>query len=60
MKIIETNIQNQLKNLIIYLNENWKDEYGGFLELYDINKENPVQIKPTFNSALIFKTNDRL
>lgn len=45
-------------NLIIYLNENWKDEYGGFLELYDINKENPVQIKPTFNSALIFKTND--
>jgi hypothetical protein len=45
-------------NLIIYLNENWKDEYGGFLELYDVNRENPVKIKPSFNSALIFKTND--
>jgi hypothetical protein len=45
-------------NLIIYLNENWKNEYGGFLELYDINRENPIQINPSFNSALLFKTND--
>ena len=45
-------------NLIIYLNENWKDEYGGFLELYDEKRENPIQIKPSFNSAIIFKTND--
>ena len=46
-------------NLLIYLNKNWKEEYGGHLELW--NKEMTKcekKISPSFNSIVIFKTDD--
>ncbi len=44
-------------NLLIYLNENWKDEWGGALQLFDKNMEKAIQtIYPRFNTAVIFTT----
>jgi len=44
-------------NLLIYLNEDWKDEWGGALQLFDENMEKAVQtIYPRFNTAVIFST----
>jgi Rps23 Pro-64 3,4-dihydroxylase Tpa1-like proline 4-hydroxylase len=56
------NINKQIKmlrkvNLILYLNEGWKDEWGGHLELWD--KDMKVlhhKILPMFNRAVIFRT----
>jgi Rps23 Pro-64 3,4-dihydroxylase Tpa1-like proline 4-hydroxylase len=44
-------------NLLIYLNEGWKDEYGGQLELWSNDMKECVQsIVPIFNRAVIFNT----
>lgn len=44
-------------NVIIYLNENWQDEYGGFLELWDRDmKAMRHAVKPIFNRCVIFNT----
>ena len=46
-------------NLLIFLNKNWKEEYGGLLELW--NKDVSVMEKsvmPSFNRAVIFETTD--
>ena len=46
-------------NLLVYLNKNWKQEYGGDLELW--NKEMTelvTKVPPTFNTAVIFYTDD--
>lgn len=49
-------------NLLVYLNEDWQDEWGGHLGLWE---QNPVQpgpgaliksIAPIFNRAIIFQT----
>ena len=46
-------------NVLIYLNKNWKEEYGGHLELWDKNmKECKKKILPNFNKIVIFSTND--
>ena len=46
-------------NLLIYLNKNWKDEYGGHLELWDREmRECKKKIVPNFNKIVIFSTND--
>ncbi|MFL6253455.1 MAG: 2OG-Fe(II) oxygenase [Pyrinomonadaceae bacterium] len=46
-------------NLLLFLNENWKDEYGGHLELWDAEMTRCVQrILPTFNRCVIFSTTD--
>ncbi len=46
-------------NLIIYMNKDWKEEYGGNLELYDEErKENKIKLCPKFNTAIIFRTSD--
>ena len=46
-------------NVLIYLNKNWKEEYGGHLELWDRNmKECKKKIIPSFNKMVIFSTND--
>ena len=46
-------------NLLIYLNENWSDSFGGQLELWDQNMKKAVKkISPTFNKIVIFSTND--
>jgi len=44
-------------NVIIYLNRNWKEEYGGHLELWDKRKFKSVKkILPIFNRMAIFNT----
>lgn len=44
-------------NVIIYLNEEWEDEYGGFLELWDRGMQHKVHaVKPVFNRCVVFNT----
>ena len=44
-------------NLLIYLNKDWKPEYGGHLEMWDKDMKNCVQkVSPDFNRAVIFET----
>jgi len=56
------NIHDRMKverklNLLIYLNEDWEDEYGGQLELWDQQmKDCVVRVKPVFGRAVIFNT----
>jgi Rps23 Pro-64 3,4-dihydroxylase Tpa1-like proline 4-hydroxylase len=48
-------------NLLVFLNEDWKEEYGGDLLLMnDINAkdEDIVKVSPTWNTAILFKTTD--
>jgi Rps23 Pro-64 3,4-dihydroxylase Tpa1-like proline 4-hydroxylase len=44
-------------NLLIYLNQDWDDTYGGQLELWDQEmKCCAVRVKPVFGRAVIFNT----
>ncbi len=50
-------------NVIIYLNKDWKDEWGGHFELWsktdnNIPKECVKKVKPDFNRLVIFRTDD--
>ena len=46
-------------NILIYLNKNWKEEYGGSLELWDKKMVNcEKSIIPEFNKTVIFSTTD--
>ena len=46
-------------NVLIYLNKNWKEEYGGHLEMWDRDMlECKKKILPIFNKMVIFSTND--
>lgn len=46
-------------NLLVYLNKNWKEEYGGQLELWDKTMEHSiVKILPIFNRIVLFSTTD--
>lgn len=46
-------------NVLIYLNHNWKSEYGGSLELWDSKMSKCVRkISPIFNRIVIFDTTD--
>lgn len=46
-------------NLLIYLNKDWKDEYGGHLELWNENVSRLDKVvKVNFNRAVIFETTD--
>jgi len=46
-------------NLLIYLNKEWKDEYGGHLELWDKQMKNMIQkVAPNHNRAIIFYTDE--
>ena len=46
-------------NILIYLNKDWKNEYGGQLQLWDKNMKKCEQnIVPTFNRMVIFSTTD--
>jgi Rps23 Pro-64 3,4-dihydroxylase Tpa1-like proline 4-hydroxylase len=46
-------------NVLIYLNENWKEEYGGYFELWnkDMTKSE-VKILPVFNRMAMFTTGE--
>jgi len=46
-------------NLIIYMNPNWKQEYGGNLELWDDKLQSHTRIiTPSWNTAILFRTNN--
>jgi Rps23 Pro-64 3,4-dihydroxylase Tpa1-like proline 4-hydroxylase len=46
-------------NLLLYLNPEWKPEYGGHLELWDRDMSRCVQsIAPVFNRCVVFSTTD--
>ena len=50
----ETKRQRKL-NVLIYLNENWKSEWGGNLELWTKDlKTKEVEVEPIFNRVVIF------
>lgn len=47
----------QALNLILYINPNWREEYGGQLELISEEGHINIQIAPLFNRAVIFLSN---
>lgn len=47
-------------NALIYLNRDWKDDYGGHLELWDSAMSRCVKkILPVYNRTVIFSVTDR-
>src|SRR5581483_9672075 len=49
-------------NLIVYLNKDWREEWGGGLEIHS-NPRRPAEnrittFNPTFNRAILFETNE--
>jgi len=51
-----TNLDRRL-NVLIYLNKDWEEAYGGHFELWDRNMEKAeVKILPLFNRMAIFST----
>lgn len=47
----------RVANLLLYLTPDWRDDWGGHLELWDANVKRCVtKIAPTFNRAVIFAT----
>jgi Rps23 Pro-64 3,4-dihydroxylase Tpa1-like proline 4-hydroxylase len=49
----------RVMNCILFLNKDWKEEYGGHLELWDEEMRGCVQkVLPIFNRMVIFNTND--
>jgi len=50
----------QVINLILFLNKDWKEEYGGHLELWNSDaSKSIVKILPIFNRCVIFETNSK-
>ena len=46
-------------NILIYLNKNWQENYGGSLQLWDKDMKECVQkILPEYNRMVIFSTTD--
>lgn len=46
-------------NVLVYLNKDWREEYGGYFELWDKNMEKcEKKILPLFNTMAIFSTTD--
>ncbi|NES82115.1 MAG: 2OG-Fe(II) oxygenase, partial [Moorea sp. SIO2B7] len=46
-------------NLLIYLNKNWQEEYGGHFELWDRDMTRcEKKVLPIFNRCVIFSTTD--
>jgi hypothetical protein len=44
-------------NLLLYLNRDWRDEWEGFLELWDSEvKMRAKRVKPIFNRCVLFQT----
>ncbi len=44
-------------NVLIYLNDEWLEEYGGNLELWDLDMKNKVKsIAPIMNRCVVFNT----
>lgn len=45
-------------NVLLYLNKDWKSEYGGELELWNFEKTKQAAISPLFNRMVIFNSTD--
>ena len=46
-------------NLLLYLNKNWREDYGGHLQLWDRNMSRcEAKILPIFNRLMVFGTTD--
>lgn len=48
-------------NVLVYMNKDWKDEYEGHLELWDLTegkKDLLEKVAPSFNRCVIFETNE--
>jgi Rps23 Pro-64 3,4-dihydroxylase Tpa1-like proline 4-hydroxylase len=45
-------------NVLVYLNKNWNDAWGGQLELWDESMSNFQSISPVFNRMVVFATTD--
>lgn len=46
-------------NLLVYLNKDWREEYGGHLQLWDRDMSRcEAKILPVFNRVMIFGTTD--
>lgn len=46
-------------NMLIYMNKDWKPEYGGDLEMWNANMTAcEKKVAPLFNRAVIFETNE--
>ena len=44
-------------NLLIYLNKEWSDDWGGQLQLFDVDRRRAlVSVMPKFNTAVLFTT----
>jgi hypothetical protein len=44
-------------NVLLYLNEDWHEEYGGYLELWDRARTHPVvRLAPVANRIVVFAT----
>jgi 2OG-Fe(II) oxygenase superfamily len=55
--------QHRRLNLIIYMNEEWQDEWGGSLQLHrdpylDPREDDILTVTPLFNRCVIFETNE--
>ncbi len=54
----DTNLDRRL-NLLIYLNKDWDESYGGHFELWDKDRTKAYKkILPTFNTIAMFTTTD--
>ncbi|QWD90551.1 2OG-Fe(II) oxygenase [Polynucleobacter sp. MWH-Braz-FAM2G] len=48
---------NRRLNVLIYLNKDWNESYGGYLEVWDRNMKHKVRsVAPIFNRCVIFNT----
>jgi Rps23 Pro-64 3,4-dihydroxylase Tpa1-like proline 4-hydroxylase len=46
-------------NALLYLNQDWKEEWGGYLELWDATmSQAEVRVAPAFNRLVVFATTD--
>lgn len=48
-------------NVLVYMNKDWREEYEGNLELWDLtgaNKHLLAKVPPTFNRCAMFETNE--
>lgn len=54
----KTNLDRRI-NLLVYLNKDWDEKYGGHFELWDREMKRAVRrVLPTFNTVAIFSTTD--
>src|SRR5438034_178076 len=61
---VDFNVHPKLKldrrlNMLIYLNKEWREEWGGDLELWDADRTMcRKKIAPLFNRTVVFSTGD--